>query len=813
MTKRNFNFLTNLKNTLNQYLTFSFWLLVAAILIRLFEAIILTYTTGVPFGSNLLYNCKGLFFDMVYFARCSLILYPIFFLLSLISSKLALWTFRILFTVILLISLSAIIYYSIAGILLDSVIFSYSVKELLFTISSSQQAPWWAYLSMLAILLFFLFIYNHQIGFLKYWCWFCAIFFISSLFVGKITAKQFENNRDFYTANNKVVYLCQSIREGVKFTKFTPQQMEEKTAVFQSYFPEYQFVDSRYPFLYFNNAEDNLTPFFNFSPEKPNLVFIIVEGLGREFSGEFSKYPSATPFLDSLAKIGLSWQNCLSTAQRTFAVMPAIFGALPFGKNGFMSYKNNLPEFNSLIKILIDNGYKTSFFYGGWLYFDDMYYFLNNNHIKHFLDENRLQNINERNQWGVYDHQMFKEAINQLQSDTSQPRLDIYLTVTTHDPFEYPNADKLTQYYQNELKKNGKLKEIPPKHVKNYASFLYLDNSIRQLIQDYQKRSDFDNTIFIITGDHHFNMQAEELAIYHVPFIIWSPLLKQSKQFPALASHRDITPAMLALLSTNFKISSPEKVAWINRGLDTSSAFRATTFIPMMDLGRNLSHLVYKNYFITKNEVKQFEYKENVLSLKKSDKEELFTLFDAYKILDLHVAENDAIIENRVASGESFSTTILDISSSKNMIDYLQPKIDEPFATFQGEKNAIFFKNYLYPLNILTLELENKQTALLAQYEFKIFIPRLTNKDENAAIQLVTVMKRSNGEQYYWSNEELNTVWYGQYDKWATFTFKELFKKKNYNYQDGDILSIYLYNPSQRPFYFSNLKLKVEELN
>lgn len=122
-------------------------------------------------------------------------------------------------------------------------------------------------------------------------------------------------------------------------------------------------------------------------------------------------------------------------------------------------------------------------------------------------------------------------------------------------------------------------------------------------------------------------------------------------------------------------------------------------------------------------------------------------------------------------------------------------------------------ENYLYPLNILTLELENKQTALLAQYEFKIFIPRLTNKDENAAIQLVTVMKRSNCEQYYWSNEELNTAWYGQYDKWATFTFKELFKKKNYNYQDGDILSIYLYNPSQRPFYFSNLKLKVEELN
>ena len=40
------------------------------------------------------------------------------------------------------------------------------------------------------------------------------------------------------------------------------------------------------------------------------------------------------------------------------------------------------------------------------------------------------------------------------------------------------------------------------------------------------------------------------LDAYKVPLIIWSPLLKQSKQFKSLVSHDDITPSLFDVIAS-----------------------------------------------------------------------------------------------------------------------------------------------------------------------------------------------------------------------------------------------------------------------
>jgi len=60
--------------------------------------------------------------------------------------------------------------------------------------------------------------------------------------------------------------------------------------------------DARYPFLRRERTPDTLGPMFERrAGTPPNLVFLIVDGLGRNFSGPGARLGSFTPFLDELA--------------------------------------------------------------------------------------------------------------------------------------------------------------------------------------------------------------------------------------------------------------------------------------------------------------------------------------------------------------------------------------------------------------------------------------------------------------------------------------------------------------------------------
>jgi uncharacterized sulfatase len=53
--------------------------------------------------------------------------------------------------------------------------------------------------------------------------------------------------------------------------------------------------ENNYPFLRIDSTQDVLGNFFNKSPQKPNIVFLLVEGLGRAFTGEGAYLGNYTP--------------------------------------------------------------------------------------------------------------------------------------------------------------------------------------------------------------------------------------------------------------------------------------------------------------------------------------------------------------------------------------------------------------------------------------------------------------------------------------------------------------------------------------
>jgi len=372
----------------------------------------------------------------------------------------------------------------------------------------------------------------------------------------------------------------------------------------------YEYVDEiNYPFLHKDASRDVLSSFFNAGDSPPNIVLLIAEGLGRAFSNEGAYLGSFTPFLDSLSEQSLSWNNVLSQGGRTFAVLPSILGSLPFAKSGFLELEK-MPDQLSLLNLLKFNGYETSFYYGGDASFDRMRQYLEANDVDEIRDEKtfpkgylKLPELNNFS-WGYNDKELFRYYFASHPAiQNAKPQFNIILTVSTHNNFLINESDKYAQVFEqhmNILKFSDSKKLSYRKNRIQYVSILYMDDAIRLFMNEYKKRADFANTIFIITGDHRMPEipMSTKIDRYHVPMVVYSPLLKRTARFSSISSHFDLPPTLLAFLKNNYKIKLPSINSWIGEGLDTSRNFRNLHRIPLIQNKTDIIDFVMGEYHL-----------------------------------------------------------------------------------------------------------------------------------------------------------------------------------------------------------------------
>ncbi len=153
---------------------------------------------------------------------------------------------------------------------------------------------------------------------------------------------------------------------------------------------------------------------------------------------------------------------------------------------------------------------------------------------------------------------------------------------------------------------------------------MYADESIKSFFQVYQQRTDFAHTIFIITGDHRMpEIPIEDkLDRYHVPLIIYSPLLKKSEVFTSISTHFDITPTLIKLLQKQYRLALPDTVAWMGSGLDTATAFRNIHHYPLMQTKTDLVDFISNNYL---ENLEHLYYISPNLSIEEIKKDTLFS--------------------------------------------------------------------------------------------------------------------------------------------------------------------------------------------
>ncbi|WP_422080244.1 sulfatase-like hydrolase/transferase [Ulvibacterium sp.] len=436
--------------------------------------------------------------------------------------------------------------------------------------------------------------------------------------------------------------------------------------------------EKEYPLLRPYVQKDDLNPYFDLRKEKPHIVFLIVEGLGSDFVGKNAIYPGFTPFLDSIQNKALVWENFVSNTGEGAAALSSIIGSLPFGDAGFTN-EDGFVHRHTLFGILKNNGYTTSFNYGGNSAL---------NRFDRFLDEERVDRILDKNNFGdeyilqdedaagislgYPDKELFKRGQSLLNS-FSGPRMDVFLTLSTKSPYLVPNREYYWNKVDHILKESSigrRERKLVRNHKEIFASLNYADEAIEAFITHYRKTQEYTNTIFIITGTHNLTdlPQKDELSRYRVPLMIFSPLINSPKRIGSLASHMDIMPSLVSLLDREYKLKIPQQVAWLGENLLSPDAFDEAKRIPLFRGKNNIQDFINGSYYLTDNSIYRMDKN---LSLKEFDddtmEKQVKDNFGYFKSVNKYVLKS-----NRIIPGDATIFASLQTDFSKQDMVWIQ---------------------------------------------------------------------------------------------------------------------------------------------
>ena len=376
-----------------------------------------------------------------------------------------------------------------------------------------------------------------------------------------------------------------------------------------------EYSNPEYPFLHQAQYPDVLTPFFDSLEQAPDVVFILAESFGKAYSGKDAYLGSFTPFLDSLESHSLVWLNNISSTGRTFGILPGVMGGLPFGEKGFLEMYPEYPYHASLISVLRDNGYKSRFFIGSDRKFDHEGDFLEYQQIDQLEDESTFFPQFQKTpsttgfSWGYPDKDLFQNALLKLPTEKTGPELRIFQTQTSHDPYIVPQRDFYLQKFQAHLRDKLQLSDAKIQEYSAYQdiymTILYADDAIRLFFEEYSKRPEYENTIFVITGDHRLPEipMSSRLDRFHVPLLIFSPKLKRTDYFKGITSHFEVTPTLLSFLKQNAGIVLPQEVTWQGEVLDTARTFQSKLSMPLMRNKNQLVDYLSGDFFLSDDQI------------------------------------------------------------------------------------------------------------------------------------------------------------------------------------------------------------------
>ena len=351
------------------------------------------------------------------------------------------------------------------------------------------------------------------------------------------------------------------------------------------------------PVSYFN--ETTLTTIFNpvHQPDKKgpfkklNVVFLIIESLGKEHVGGLNKdvlngtYKGYTPFIDSLVEKSFTSSYTYANGRKSIDALPSIISGIPSINEPFVLSPYSGNKTTSIAKILGDEGYQTSFFHGapnGSMGFSA---YTNLAGIQKYYGKTEYNNDADFDGiWGIWD-EPFMQYMAKTMDTFKQPFFTAFFSVSSHHPFKVPE------------KYIGKFPKGP---LPVQEPMGYTDMAIKKFFATASKMPWYNNTIFVLVADHatvSYLPEYQNVAgFYSIPILFYYPGGDLKGKTDKLIQQIDIMPTVLNYLNYD--------KPYFALGFDAMASSRENFVVNNNDGSFNL---YYKDYLLIYNGQKSTE--------------------------------------------------------------------------------------------------------------------------------------------------------------------------------------------------------------
>ncbi|WP_432823148.1 LTA synthase family protein [Trichloromonas sp.] len=330
----------------------------------------------------------------------------------------------------------------------------------------------------------------------------------------------------------------------------TPEAALETSRRMLTLASEISLGDSEHPLLRRELAPASTLPVRHSENGKPvNVVVILMESFSARFVGALGSLAALTPEFDQLAQQGILFERAFSNGTHTHQGVYATLTSFPNlpGYEYLMKMMEANQEFSGLPTLLHNNDYQSLFLYNGLFSWDNKEGFFRQHGMDRFIGEGDYVNPTFVDPvWGVSDHDVFTRANQEFKEMAARgPFFASILTLSNHAPFNLPEPLPFERIRTGDA------------YEGRYNGMRYADWALGEFFRMAQQEDYFDNTLFVITGDHGFGsppmITPMMLSRFHVPLLFYSPGLlgDHAERRQTVASQVDIGPSVLGLLGMN----------------------------------------------------------------------------------------------------------------------------------------------------------------------------------------------------------------------------------------------------------------------
>ncbi len=307
--------------------------------------------------------------------------------------------------------------------------------------------------------------------------------------------------------------------------------------------------------------------------KKHNIIIIMMESLttnktsldhgmsslySNEVENEFKLDP--TPFLKKLADNSLYYPNFFSNSRTTARSIFATMTGIPdVNFHGGTSSRNPRSINQNLIFDQFDN-YEKYYLIGGNANWANIRGILQNNIEELKLYEDNYWQAPINDVWGVSDLALLRESIDLFnQQSNNSPFIAFIQTAGFHRPFTIPKDNM--GFKISEKPSTSTLEYWGFESNEEYQSLRFSDHALKIFFELAEKTNWYDDTIFVIYGDHGIQNKSKNmnksyanfsLQAWHVPLIIHAPNKIITGLNPALHSQIDIFPTLADMVGIEY---------------------------------------------------------------------------------------------------------------------------------------------------------------------------------------------------------------------------------------------------------------------